>query len=245
MSLKQTLYQKISATLSDRIVSGVYPLGTNLPTEANLCEEFKASHHTIRDALKLLIDKGLITRRPGAGTKVIAASEPTVFAHVAGDLRHLFSYPQNTLRQNIVHEHIVSDRILSQLLGCTIGTPWFKIGALRRLEGNSQALCWTDFYILPRYSDVVKHKAHFSTPVHEQIEELYGERVESATVKISLAKLDADMAKQLGVPSNSTALRIIRSYQNVQKNAFEITVSYHPEGRYDCELNFYRELRPR
>jgi DNA-binding GntR family transcriptional regulator len=53
------------------------------------------------------------------------------------------------------------------------------------------------------------------------------------------------MAKQLDVPSNSAALRIIRSYQNAQKNAFEITVSYHPEGRYDCELNFYRELRPR
>ncbi|WP_062308547.1 GntR family transcriptional regulator [Polynucleobacter sinensis] len=245
MSLKQTLYQKISTTLSDRIVSGEYPLGTNLPTEANLCEEFKASHHTIRDALKLLIEKGLISRRPGAGTKVIAASEPTVFAHVAGDLRHLFSYPQNTIRQNILQQHVVSDRILSQLLDCPIGTPWFKIGALRRLDGNSQPLCWTDFYILPRYSDVVKHKSHFSIPVHEQIEALYGERVESAKVKISLTKLDAEMAKELDVPSNSSALRIVRSYQNVQKNAFEITVSYHPEGRYDCELNFHRELRPR
>lgn len=245
MALKQTLYQKISAILSDRIVSGAYPLGTNLPTEANLCEEFKASHHTIRDALKLLIDKGLISRRPGAGTKVIAASEPTVFAHVAGDLRHLFSYPQNTVRQNMIQEHIVSDRILSQLLSCSIGTPWFKIGALRRLVGSSQPLCWTDFYILPRYSDVVKHKAHFSNPVHEQIESLYGERVESATVKISLTKLDTDMAKELDVASSSSALRIIRSYQNAQKNAFEITVSYHPEARYECELNFQRELRPR
>jgi DNA-binding GntR family transcriptional regulator len=245
MGLKQTLYQKISATLSDRIIREVYPLGSNLPTEANLCEEFKASHHTIRDALKLLIDKGLISRRPGAGTKVISTSEPTVFAHVAGDLRHLFSYPQNTVRQNMTQEHIVSDRILSQLLSCPIQTPWFKIGALRRLDSSAQPLCWTDFYILPRYSDVVKHKTHFNIPVHEQIEALYGERVESATVKIGLTRLDAEMAKQLVVQSGSSALRIIRSYQNSHKSTFEITVSYHPEDRYECELNFQREFRPR
>jgi DNA-binding GntR family transcriptional regulator len=245
MSPKQTLYQKISSTLSDRIVAGVYPLGSNLPTEAHLCEEFQASHHTIRDALKLLINKGLITRRPGAGTKVIASCEPTVFSHIAGDLRHLFSYPQNTVRENKTNEHITSNIALSLLLDCPIGTPWFKIGALRRLNGNSQALCWTDFYILPRYSDVVKHKSHFNIPVHEQIEMLYGERVESATVKISMSKLESDLAKELDVPLNSSALRIIRSYKNLQKDVFEITVSYHPEGRYECELNFERELRPR
>ena len=243
--MKQTLYQKISATLSERILGGTYPLGSNLPTEAHLCEEFKASHHTIRDALKLLVDKGLITRRAGAGTKVIAASEPTVFAHVAGDLRHLFSYPQYTQRENKILEHIASDVTLSELLGCSIGTPWYRIGALRMLSGSSEILCWTDFYLLPRYSDVIKHKKHFLIPVHEQIELIYGERVESATVNISLARLNEGHAKALGVSVNSPALRIVRHYFNIQKNAFEITASYHPEGRYDCELNFHRELRPR
>ena len=243
--MKQTLYQKISAILSDRIFSGIYPLGAYLPTEALLCEEFGASHHSVRDALKLLVEKGLITRRAGAGTKVIAASEPTVFAHVAGDLRHLFSYPQNTIRENVIEEHLACDAALSEVLDCPIGTPWFRIGALRRLDGNSQALCWTDFYLLPRYSEVVKLKGHFNTPVHEQIEIGYGQRVDSATVSISLTRLEKGMAKALEVEANSPALRIIRRYFDAQKNAFEITVSYHPEGRYNCELNFHRELRPR
>ena len=243
--MKQTLYQKISAILSDRIFSGVYPLGAYLPTEAVLCEEFGASHHSVRDALKLLVEKGLITRRAGSGTKVIAASEPTVFAHVAGDLRHLFSYPQNTIRENVIEEHLACDAALSEVLDCPIGTPWFRIGALRRLAGNSQALCWTDFYLLPRYSEVVKLKGHFTTPVYEQIETGYGQRVDSATVSISLTRLENGMAKALEVEADSPALRIIRRYFDAQKNVFEITVSYHPEGRYNCELNFHRELRPR
>jgi DNA-binding GntR family transcriptional regulator len=243
--LKQTLYQKISTTLSDRIFSGVYPLGAYLPTEAILCKEFGASHHSVRDALKLLVEKGLITRRAGAGTKVIAASEPTVFAHVAGDLRHLFSYPQNTIRENVIKEHLACDAALSEVLDCPIGTPWFRIGALRRLAGNSQALCWTDFYLLPRYSEVVKLKDHFTTPVYEQIETGYGQRVDSATVSISLTRLEKGMAKALEVEAYSPALRIIRRYFDAQKNVFEITVSYHPEDRYNCELNFHRELRPR
>ncbi len=243
--MKQTLYQKISATLSERIFGGVYPLGTYLPTEVELCKEFNASHHSVRDALKILIEKGLITRRAGAGTKVIAASEPTVFAHVAGDLRHLFSYPQNTVRENILEEHLTTDAALSEVLDCPIGTPWFRIGALRRLDGNSQMLCWTDFYLLPRYSEVVKLKEHFTVPVYEQIETSYGQRVDSATVSISLSRLEKKRAQALGVEANSPALRIIRRYYDAQKNAFEITVSYHPEGRYNCELNFHRELRLR
>ena len=243
--MKNTLYQQISKALSDRIFQGQYPLGSYPPTEEKLCEEFHASHHTVRDALKILVDKGLITRRAGSGTKVIAAQEPTVFAHVAGDLRHLFSYPQNTVRENQIVEHISSDAILSSTLLCPVGTPWFRIGALRKLSGSDQPLCWTDFYLLPRYSEVVKLKNHFLTPVHEQIESGYGQRVESATVNIGLVRLTKEVAFALGVAEKSPALRIIRRYLDAQKNAFEITVSYHPEGRYDCELNFHRELRLR
>jgi len=243
--LKQTLYQKISGTLAERILSGEYPLGSYLPTEEVLCKEFDASHHSVRDALKILIGKGLITRRAGAGTKVIAATEPTVFANVAGDLRHLFSYPQNTIRKNLIEEHVTCDAILSHVLDCPVGTPWFRIGALRRLNENAQPLCWTDFYLLPRYSEVVKLKEHFSTPVHEQIEKSYGQRVDSATVGITLCRLGKEVADALDVEVNSPALRIIRRYFDAQKNAFEITVSYHPEGDYNCELNFHRELRPR
>lgn len=243
--MKQTLYQKIGATLAERIFNGQYPLGTYLPTEEALCKEFDASHHSVRDALKILIGKGLITRRAGAGTKVIAASEPTVFANVAGDLRHLFSYPNNTIRENLIEEHLTCDAALSKTLDCPIDTPWFRIGALRKLNESSQPLCWTDFYLLPRYAEVVKLKDHFTSPVHEQIEKSYGQRVESATVGISLTRLDKQTANALGVSENSPALRIIRRYLDAQKNAFEITVSYHPESDYNCELNFHRELRPR
>jgi GntR family transcriptional regulator len=243
--LKNTLYQQISNALSERIFQGRYPLGAYLPTEEKLCEEFHASHHTVRDALKILVDKGLITRRAGSGTKVIAAQEPTVFAHVAGDLRHLFSYPQNTVRENKIVEHFSTDANLSGILLCPVGTPWFRIGALRKLTGSNQPLCWTDFYLLPRYSEVIKLKNHFLTPVHEQIEYGYGQRVESATVKIGLVRLSKDISSALDAKENSPALRIIRRYLDAQKNAFEITVSYHPEGRYDCELNFHRELRLR
>lgn len=243
--MKQTLYQKISTTLSGRIFDGIYPLGSYLPTEVELCKEFNASHHSVRDALKILVEKGLITRRAGAGTKVIAASEPTVFTHIAGDLRRLFSYPQNTIRENVLEEHLTTDEALSEILDCPIGTPWFRIRALGRLKDNSEALFWTDFYLLPRYSEVVKLKNHFLVPVHEQIEATYGQRVEGATVSITLIRLDNEMARALNVEASSPALRIVRRYFDAQQNAFEITVSYHTEGRYNCELNFHRELRLR
>ena len=55
-------YVRISALLRDRIVSGAYGVGALLPTEGDLCKEFKISRHTVRDALRLLTDRGLISR---------------------------------------------------------------------------------------------------------------------------------------------------------------------------------------
>ena len=40
----------------------------SLPTESELCEEFGASRYTVREALRRLVDQGMVHRRQGAGS---------------------------------------------------------------------------------------------------------------------------------------------------------------------------------
>lgn len=54
------MYDKIYQILKNKIVSGVLPLGYQLPSRASLCGEFDASEKTIRRALELLEREGLI-----------------------------------------------------------------------------------------------------------------------------------------------------------------------------------------
>ncbi|MDG4856612.1 FadR/GntR family transcriptional regulator [Streptomyces sp. T-3] len=60
----------VVAELVKRIVRGFYPSGSPLPTEPVLCETFSVSRTVVREAVKMLQEKGLVHVRQGSGTTV-------------------------------------------------------------------------------------------------------------------------------------------------------------------------------
>jgi len=64
------LAKALTGELVGRIVRGVYPSGTPLPPEPALCETFSVSRTVIREAVKVLQEKGLVQVRQGSGTIV-------------------------------------------------------------------------------------------------------------------------------------------------------------------------------
>src|SRR3954452_12508373 len=64
------LASAITAELVERIVRGGHPSGTSLPPEPALCETFAVSRTVVREAVKVLQEKGLVQVRQGAGTVV-------------------------------------------------------------------------------------------------------------------------------------------------------------------------------
>ncbi|KOX28133.1 GntR family transcriptional regulator [Saccharothrix sp. NRRL B-16348] len=64
------LAKAVTAELVGRIVRGVHPPGTSLPPEPALGETFSVSRTVIREAVKILQEKGLVQVRQGAGTMV-------------------------------------------------------------------------------------------------------------------------------------------------------------------------------
>jgi DNA-binding FadR family transcriptional regulator len=61
--------------LGEAIVAGRYAAGSSLPPEPMLCEELGVSRTVVREAVKSLIAKGLITTGPKVGTRVLDESE--------------------------------------------------------------------------------------------------------------------------------------------------------------------------
>src|SRR5688500_3121142 len=64
------LASAVAAELVDRIVRGVHAPGTPLPPEPALCETFSVSRTVVREAVKMLQEKGLVHVRQGSGTTV-------------------------------------------------------------------------------------------------------------------------------------------------------------------------------
>jgi DNA-binding LacI/PurR family transcriptional regulator len=64
------MHRMIYEQLLHEIQSGVYQVGDRLPSEALLCERFKASRITVARAIHTLQRERLVSRRPGSGTYV-------------------------------------------------------------------------------------------------------------------------------------------------------------------------------
>ncbi|MEU8799237.1 GntR family transcriptional regulator [Spirillospora sp. NPDC048819] len=68
-----TKAQAISNALAARIVEGELDPGAWLPPERELAREYEADRSTVRRALQMLAEQGLVQPRPGAGTQVRTA----------------------------------------------------------------------------------------------------------------------------------------------------------------------------
>jgi GntR family galactonate operon transcriptional repressor len=67
MQARSLKSQRVADLLGRAIVSGEVPVGSALPSEAALCERYGVSRIAVREALKLLGSKHLITARPRVG----------------------------------------------------------------------------------------------------------------------------------------------------------------------------------
>ena len=69
--LRRGLHRDLVDTLGRRIVDGVIAPGESFPNEADLSAELDVSRTVVREAMKVLASKGLVTTRPKTGTRVM------------------------------------------------------------------------------------------------------------------------------------------------------------------------------
>jgi GntR family transcriptional regulator, galactonate operon transcriptional repressor len=67
---RATLHDRIVAELGRRIVTGEYGVEETLPNEGHLSTELGVSRTALREAVKVLISKGLVDVRPKTGTRI-------------------------------------------------------------------------------------------------------------------------------------------------------------------------------
>ncbi len=72
------MYRHIAEDLRLKIESGKLKPGKQLPTELELREQYEASRNTVRDAVKWLMNLGLVETRPGQGTFVVEKIDPFI-----------------------------------------------------------------------------------------------------------------------------------------------------------------------
>lgn len=72
---RSSLIAQVTAQLREQIVTKQWPVGSRIPTEAELCELTGTGRNTVREAVQALVHAGMVERRQGSGTFVMADSD--------------------------------------------------------------------------------------------------------------------------------------------------------------------------
>ena len=110
-------YETVASAIIDDIKSGKYPSGTALPTEENLTAMYAVSRQTVRRALSLLVDRGLISKRQGSGSIV----RPKRSAHTTGKIAVVATYISNYIFPSQLRavEEVLSENKYTAVLSAT------------------------------------------------------------------------------------------------------------------------------
>ena len=241
--MSETRYAQVARDLAEGIASGRFPVGSLLPTELELCERFGASRHTVRAALSELQGLGLVSRRKRVGTRVEAARVSGGYNESLASLEDLVQLAATHVRAVRRIDEVVIDRALARELGCRAGTRWLRISSLRRDEKHpDHPIGWTDVYVDSAYAELrnVVRKSP-GVLISSMIETRFGRRIAEIRQTIEATAVPPSLAEALRVEPDSPALKIVRQYLDQAGEAFEISVSVHPVGRFRFTMRLKRD----
>ena len=97
-------YQRIAEELRIHIQDGKYRNAKTLPTEFAIAEEYRVSRQTVRQALALLAESGLIEKRQGSGSYIRERKRPEEFTSSSRSVAVVTTYISDYIFPSILRE---------------------------------------------------------------------------------------------------------------------------------------------
>lgn len=238
----QPRYRQVAQTLINEIEAGHYPVGDFMPTEMELCEQFGASRYTVREAIKQLVELGLVNRQAGVGTKVLGSAPKSSYRQVMQGIPDLRQYSADTELEIRDQQMVTVRGDLRATLEASEGECWLRIEGIRRLgDRKAPPICLVEIYIHPAFRAVRNLGGRSTVPIYVQIEEQFGEKVIEIQQQIKAAALTKRIAGLLDAKPDAPALLVNRSYRNQRGELIEVALSTHPADRFSYSQTFLRE----
>lgn len=203
-------YKQMYNQLSRSIREGRYALAANLPTERQLCDSFGVSRHTAREALRQLEQNGLIKRRQGSGSVVIATTPSVRYEQSIQSIDDLMQQGSASRLQVLVCEEIpVETNPLSSLLG---QAHCIRVRSIRYLRNDIRPLALVDVYVAVRTKAQAKRLLNPDTAVREIVATVDPAKLDRIEQALSAVNLEEDAAKLLHVKAADAAFQTVRRY---------------------------------
>ncbi|WP_173934617.1 GntR family transcriptional regulator [Chelativorans sp. Marseille-P2723] len=236
------LYHRIYVVLRERLVSGYYPAGSLLPSEAELQESFEVSRITIRKAMELLVHEGLIERKRGSGTYAVERRTTSDFAKsYVSDVHDLLSYLSavglGTSLRVISSEMKEAPARICKLMDCAPQDELHCTMRVRNLDGQPYSLSLA--YLLPEIGKNIDREGLATTAMIDLVQR-NGAVVNSVEQVLTATLADETIARHLQTPVGAPVMRVTRVFCGPDKRPFYIAEIFYRSDRYEYRVLLQR-----
>ncbi|WP_439574719.1 phosphonate metabolism transcriptional regulator PhnF [Phreatobacter sp.] len=150
-----TVWRQIAEALEAEIAAGGLAPGARLPTEAQLSQRFAVNRHTVRQAIKSLVERGLVRVAQGSGTFVEARplaypiSARTRFSEI------VIGQARDPAGKLLGHRVAGADHRIAEALGLSPGAPILRLESMHFADGVP--ISWAVIaFPMPRFERVAE-----------------------------------------------------------------------------------------
>ena len=230
---RKTLTEIAQYELRQAITEGTFRPGSQLPTEAELCEMLGVSRTVVREALRVLEDDGLVSRRHGIGTFVrnhpilknlnfnFGITEMIQSAGLAPGTSHL------AVRKEMADEE------KAEQLRVPLGTPLTTVERVRTADGRPVV------FSMDTLTDALIQRAQFDPErlreesIYHILQTLLGQAVEYGIARLLPVAAPDHVMEKLELPPNALTLFIVQTDYSSADEPLVYSCEYHLPDAFD------------
>ena len=224
-------WQEIAQVLAERIRAGDPPVGALLPGEHALCERFRASRITLRHALAELEQRGLVSRRRGSGTRVVAAEARDLYVHDGSSVEEVLRFTADLSFRLLGRDSAPADAATAAEFGIAAGTKMVTLRGLRCAPGGLP-VCLSVHRVPAALADAAEPLEGFTGSLASRIAAATGESIEAIRQSLEAVALPEAEAATLQAAADAPALLTRRVYLGRSGRLLLASRSLFPAGRY-------------
>ena len=221
-------YLQVREILRKRIERGA--VGDQLPTEHALCVEFGISRETVRDAIRGLVDEGLVKRRRGHGTFVIKLPRPRTERRLTGLTEDFSALRLDTEARVIYNGLDVPPPLVAELMGSQPDEVAYRITRLRFFSRDH--FSHHDAFLPLDVGASLARLDLSRTSIMHELRETLGLKIWEDHQRIEAAVADSEMAGQLRVDRGAPLLCVTRHFLTGKDKTIVVFRSHFRADRY-------------
>jgi GntR family transcriptional regulator len=218
------LYRQLAAILKATIVDGTYPIGTELPKEAEIADRFGISLITVRQALRELETDGLIRKRAAKPAVVAARIPAPKLSSAFRNFADIAAYTKDA-RLEIASYRREAAEAPAAVFNLSDGGVSYCLRSILIVGERPEAQITTWFP--PEIGKRMKRTDFDDVLIFRAVERHLGLHLAGAHITVRAEVADADIARDLDYAEGAPLLAMEMLYRTLDQVPVELTIARH------------------